>query len=255
MQVIKIRHIIFITLACCTTGAYAGTTSGTMDASNMFGNATDDGPITICSDSLTYSQADHRLVYHGDVLVLQTKNADIRCTAAKAETSHETVYSFAEADKFQAYQQKQLAALKEAKAICKAQKGCRFLAGQTLSILFNADNKAIQKVILTTGKPYTAKFYSMPFAKAKNTQNAETITEETKTQAPEQNEKTKMYAEGQIMTFDMKSNQLTIEKNAYINRGGNRFNGEKVIYNTQSGLVTVPNTGTRATVTLNNTNF
>ena len=61
-----------------------------------------------------------------------------------------------------------------------------------------------------------------------------------------------MYAEGEKMNFNFTENLLTIENNAYIERDGNQFSGSKVLYDTKNGLVTVPDTGKRATIVLNN---
>ncbi|WP_162902359.1 LptA/OstA family protein [Facilibium subflavum] len=217
-----------------------------MNASEMFGDkATADGPITVCSNTLSYDQSKHQMIYAGNVLVMQTKNANIQCTdqvIPEQQSSGVNNYSFASVSALSGYTDQQKEALKTAKEICKTQGGCRFLAGQTLTIFFDKSNKKIENILLTTGKNYTAKFYSLPFPKVKK----------GKTQSTQQEDK--VYARGQTMSFDMKTNQLIIQKNAYIDRGGNQFAGDKVIYDIKNGLVTVPNTGERATVILNNLN-
>lgn len=251
-----VRGVFVFGAMVISSSAFAQSGSSTMDASKMFGkNTTKDGPITVCSDMLSYSQKNHQLIYQGDVVVLQVKGANILCTSTPIPENNTndiaSTYSFAKINTLGDYEQKQAASLKEAKEICKKQNGCRFLAGQKLTILFTADNKAIDKVILTTDDEHTAKFYSIPFPKptVKDANDNAGKDSTTKDDDPP------MYARGQIMTLEMQKNLLTIEKNAYINRGGNQFSGKKVLYNTNTGVVTVPDTGTRATVILNNSDI
>ncbi len=214
----------------------------TMDAASMFGkDATNDGPITICSDSLSYSQTAHKMIYQGNVLVMQTKDATIQCSAYSVPGDKQNVPSYQFPVQVNDYLQSQKQALEMAKQICQKQKGCRFLTGQTLTISFDQQNNQLTDILLTTNTPYTAKFYSLPFPKG---------GEKTQPQSDQQT----MYAEGRKMNFNLQTSILTIEKEAYVDRAGNRFSGDKVLYDTKSGLVTVPDTGQRATVILNNLN-
>ena len=216
----------------------------TMEASELFGqNATADGPVTICSDTLSYNQQAHTIIYRGNVLVTQIKGTNIQCAekALPQQNNRVLSYSFSEANNQGNYQMQQSAALEMIKPVCQKQKGCRFLAGQQLKILFSEDNKEIVDVILITDDQHTAKFYAFPFEK-NNKEDTDTATSEEK----------EMYAEGEKMTFNFKENLLAIEENAYIERNGNQFSGKKVLYDTKNGLVTVPDTGKRATIILNN---
>ncbi|WP_440617599.1 LptA/OstA family protein [Cysteiniphilum sp. 6C5] len=227
--------------------AFAAEQGGSMDAAGMFGkNASSDGQITICSDSLSYSQDAHKMIYQGNVLVMQTKDANIQCGGYSVpnENSNWPVYQFPdpkEADDKVDYTKVQQAALDYAKNVCKKQNGCRFLTGQMLTVLFDDQNKQVKDVVLTSTTPYIAKFYSLPFPK------------QSKQKEPDSDQQT-MYAEGRQMNFNLLNSTLTIQDKAYVDRAGNRFSGDKVLYDTKNGLVTVPNTGQRATVILNNLN-
>ena len=222
-----------------------------MDASQMFGkNALQDGPIIICSDSLSYSQKMHQMIYTGNVFVMQTKGANIGCDGISAPHYNDkplVEYTFPqqESDDYSEAQQKGLAL---AKKICQAQKGCRFLSGQKLTLLFTEDNQQIKDVVLTAKSPYAAKFYSLPFPKKVQLSSQD---EKHKERSPDSQDE-KMYAEGRHMTFNMRKNILTISDEAYVDRVGNRFSGDKILYDVAKGLVTVPNTGKRATIILNN---
>lgn len=216
----------------------------TMEASQLFGqNAADDGPITICSDTLSYNQQAHTIVYQGNVLVTQVKGINIQCAEQPLTQKNDRIptYSFWESNNQSDYQMQQLAALKMIKPVCQKQQGCRFLAGQQLKIIFTEDNKEIVDVVVTTDPQHTAKFYTLPFEK-KDTEKSDKAPSEEK----------EMYAEGEKMNFNFTENLLTIENNAYIERDGNQFSGSKVLYDTKNGLVTVPDTGKRATIVLNN---
>ncbi|WP_192483887.1 MULTISPECIES: LptA/OstA family protein [Cysteiniphilum] len=253
-----VKHSLLKYALCSATSlfmlahAFATEQSGSMDAANMFGkNASSDGQITICSDSLSYSQNAHKIIYQGNVLVMQTKDANIQCSGYSVpnENSKWPVYQFPnpkEADGKVDYTKVQKAALDYAKDVCKKQNGCRFLTGQKLTILFDDQNKQVKDVVLTANTPYIAKFYSLPFPKQaqnnKNKNNGDGSDQQT------------VYAEGRQMNFNMLNSTLTIQDKAYVDRAGNRFSGDKVLYDTKNGLVTVPNTGQRATVILNNLN-
>lgn len=245
-----LKHVLFNMISLFTLQyAFAAEQSGSMDAAGMFGkNASSDGQITICSDSLSYSQDAHKIIYPGNVLVMQTKNANIQCSGYSVpnENSKWPVYQFPdqkEEDGKASYTKIQQASLDYAKTICKKQKGCRFLTGQTLTILFDDQNKQVKDVILIAQAPYIAKFYSLPFPKqAQNTTNSDSSDQQT------------VYAEGRQMNFNLLNSTLTIQDKAYVDRAGNRFSGDKVLYDTKNGLVTVPNTGQRATVILKNLN-
>ncbi|WP_440683334.1 LptA/OstA family protein [Cysteiniphilum halobium] len=226
---------------------FADEQGSSMDAASMFGkNASSDGQITICSDSLSYSQNAHKIIYQGNVLVMQTKNANIQCSGYSVpnENNKWPIYQFPDQNKEDGktdYSTLQQTSLDYAKTVCKKQNGCRFLTGQTLTILFDNKNKQVQDVILTSTTPYLAKFYSLPFPK------------HPKEKGSDSDQQT-MYAEGRIMNFNLLNSTLTIQDKAYVDRAGNRFSGDKVLYDTKNGLVTVPNTGQRATVILNNLN-
>ncbi len=233
--------LLLLSLSLLSMGvSFAQSSEASMDAAGMFGkNATGDGPITICSDSLSYSQDAHKMIYQGNVLVMQTKNANIQCGGHNVpnENSKWSVYQFPLQNVD--YQKLQQQSLDYAKEVCKKQNGCRFLSGQILTLLFDDQNRQLKEVTLTSTDPYMAKFYSLPFPKEAKTKQASSDQET-------------MYAEGRQMDFNLLNSILTIQTKAHVDRAGNRFSGDKVLYDTKNGLVTVPDTGQRATVILNN---
>ena len=107
--------------------------------------------------------------------------------------------------------------------------------GNKLDIILSKDKK-VHEIILTSKKSYTSKFYFLPFNKKKY---------------EKKDLKDSTYVKGEKMTFNFVSNILKVKDKAFIDRKKNEFHGEEIMYNNIDGLVTVPNTGERATFILN----
>lgn len=240
----RLNLLSFYILLLLETGlSFAQDQKSIMDGvSQGFGaNERIDVQTTICSDSLAYSQDGHKIVYQGNVLIIQTKNANIQCAGYRVpnENNDWPVYQFF--NLIGDYTINQQQSLDYAKSICKKQNGCYFFSGQILTILFDDRNKRIKDMLLTTTSPHITKFYSVPFSK--KVQRKEESSHEQTT-----------YAEGRRMDFNFMNSILSIEDHACIYRDGNHFSGEKVLYDTKNRLITVPNTGHRATLIVNNFN-
>ena len=219
-------------------------TPGIIKLSQLFDrNATDNFPITICSDSLSYNQQSRTIIYKGNVLVTQIKDIDIQCSKLKLTQTNNKIFifNFEELKIYENYHMKQLVALKMIEKVCQRQKGCRFLSGQQLEIKFTEGNKEIIDILMTNEYTQdTVKFYTLPFSN----QDSENLKSS--------NQKQSIYAEGEKIRFNFSKNLLTIENNAYIEYDGNQFLGEKVIYDNSNQLITIPNTGDRAIIVLHN---
>lgn len=202
-----------------------------------------DGPLTVCSDQLNYNPTASEVTYSGNVIAVQTLNATILCdndAFGVDKKPNATVYSFAASNAVSDYDQKQKLAVAEAKKLCKAQQGCKFLAGEELVIKIDRESNKIISVVISADKGHRASYYSFPYPDDKHTNGSR----------KQDNEPTEAYA--QFMSYDIPQNTLTLNENAFIDRGGNTFSGKKVTYNTQTQEVNVPSSGQRATVVLDN---
>ena len=195
-------------------------------------NAIDDAPITICSNTFSYNQQSSTIIYQGNVIITQIKGINIQCIKKKQlenKNNRMLTCSLWESNNQRNYQMQQLSVLKMVKSICKKQKGCRFLVGQQLKIVFTKDNKEIIDVSVKTDLHSTTKFYSLPFEKNNTGQLNQIFSTEKE-----------LYAEGEKMNFNLKKNILTIKNSAYIKHGNNQFLSNKILYDIKNGLITIP---------------
>jgi lipopolysaccharide transport protein LptA len=209
-----------------------------------------DGPVTICGDALRFSQKQNVLTYSGNVVILQVKNTNILCeeenkalplTVSKLKKN----YSVWINREHKNYAQIQDAEYALAKPLCLEEKQCRFLAGQELKVFLNAENK-IEKISLTADKTagYLTRFYS--FGKADNEDG--TPIDESNQKEPKP---TETHAKGDQMEYYPVSHQLVLQGHAWLEQSGNTFSGQKIVYDTETKLVTVPNDGERASIIIN----
>ena len=61
-----------------------------------------------------------------------------------------------------------------------------------------------------------------------------------------------VYAQGKVMQYLPPQDILKVSGHAKLDREGNTFTGDNIIYHTKSELVNVPNTGGRATMVIDN---
>ena len=214
-------------------------------SNSLGGSVKKDGPITVCSNTLTYDPTMHLIQYAGNVTVMQAKDLNVLCHANNNEAAMlpnslalPDMQKTASADDFLK------ATLNLVEKSCQKLKACRFMQGQKLNIYLDKKNQKVEHIVMTSAMPHYVQYYSQ--------------TEDTKHNEGNQGDKPntdKVYAKGQKMTFNQLTHKLVIEKNAVVAQNQNQFKGKKVIYNAESGLVTVPNTGERATVILDHKNF
>lgn len=202
----------------------------------IFGTkSSSDGPVTICSDSLTYDQKANEMTYVGNVLVMQVKSIGILCHKGdKPEGGTNSSASLWVDANGKSYYDLQNEELKMAKLICAKENACRFLSGQKLKIYLD-DKNQLKKVMLIADKSedHVAKFYGLSEKKGKNDKPDETL------------------AQGQTMEFLPTEQKMIVTGHAHIVKDGNVFDGKQVIYDTKTKLVTVPNSGQRASVIIN----
>lgn len=201
-----------------------------------------DGPLTVCSDQLNYNPTTSEVTYSGNVIAVQTRGATILCdddAFSVDKKPNNKVYSFAKTNSVSDYSQKQKIAMDEAKKLCKAQQGCKFLSGEKMVISIDRATNKIIRAEMSANHGHRASYYSFPDP---NDQHGGQRKQDDVT--------TEAYA--QFMSYDLPQNLLTLNENAFIDRGGNTFSGKKVTYNTQTQEVNVPSSGQRATVVLDN---
>ena len=222
----------------------------------LFSASSSDGPVTICSDQLSYTQKQNHLTYSGNVVVLQIKDVNILCES-KADTLPEVLsdtrpnYSMWVARAGKSYQQIQKSEEQLARKICARQKQCRFLAGQKLQVQLNQDNQ-VKKVSLTVepDKGNVTHFYGAspgsPEQKKKDQQRHKKSHSSQRGQANSEIDET--YARGEKMYFLPLQHKMVIAGKAHLKKGGNTFQGKKIIYDTESRVVSVPDEGHRASM-------
>ncbi|TNF68012.1 MAG: hypothetical protein EP298_06460 [Gammaproteobacteria bacterium] len=218
--IIKLLNITLLSLAPLTLFAQED------QSSNFFGkDAAEDGPITICSDSLHYDQGKNVLIYEGNVIIMQIKDIKLSCDPLNnhnqtKQISKASLWVPPSEKSYNTLQQKEL---NIAKSLCKQQGKCRYMSGQKLIVFLDEAGQAKQIQMLVNdqkSKLPVAKYYSLSTDK--------------------KNKQTPSYAYSKIMQFQPKKNLLTLEKNAFVQQKNNSFSGEKITYNTQTEVVNVP---------------
>ena len=238
-QRISIYIYVFITFILSATATYA---NGGFFMSNL-----KDGPVTICSDSVTYDQSAGTAIYRGNVLVMQIKGVDVLCQAnsdankafsAPLYNQHH-VLLWSEKSHL-GYMHMSNIELKQAKKICSEFGTCRYISGQKLVISMDHKTNAVKKVTMTIeDKKNLARYYSRTIPK-ENTSNNSNSSESN-------------YGEGRKLQFFPKDNTLFAIGNARIIRDGNTFSGDKIKYNLKTKIVDVPESSQgRSTIFIDN---
>jgi lipopolysaccharide transport protein LptA len=201
-----------------------------------------DGPVTICSDSVTYDQNAGTAIYRGNVVVMQIKGVDLLCRAnANAEIGfHAPLYNKHHATLWSdthlsGYMNASNSELKQAKKICSEFGTCRYISGQKLIISMDNKSNAVKKVTMTIDdKKNLARYYSLTAKKGDTSSKSN-------------------YGEGRKLQFVPKDNTLFAIGNASIIRDGNTFRGDKIQYNLKTKIVDVPESSQgRSTIIIDN---
>ena len=213
------------------------------------GSLEEDGPYTICSDQFSYQGSTHKIVYEGNVQIMQIKGMKLSCHGVDMEIEKDKQATLVNNLQYQDYVSRSLLAYDHAKDICEVQGRCRYMSGDKLTILLNAQNqiKTMKMIIVPTKNGldarvmYYAKEPSEDASKSKNMQDKTDIIT--------------TYASGNEILDKMNDNMMYILTNAKMHRNGDDFEGDQVNYNTKTNVIIVPNTGQRASMVLNNDTF
>ena len=205
-------------------------------------NIFDAGPIKICSDLLFYNKKKNTIIYQGNVVLIQIKKIKFHCIKESLSEDHNLlqINNSSKLNNQIKHTMQPLKILQIIKPLCQIYKGCMFLSGQKLSIIFSKDNKNILSITLKTNSENTVKFYALSFNNQKIEKKYQPI---------------ELYAEGKTINFHFIDNLLTIEKNAYIEHKGNKFSGTKIVYDISNGLVKIPDMGKPSIIMLNNIKY
>ncbi len=238
-QKIKQISFYFIALFLGMQSAFA-----LLPSANIFGKISgQDGQksVTICSDSITYDHAQHTVTYKGNVTVLQIQGVAIQCQAGggafpellSKKLPNTVLWVSGKSGDYSEISLKELAG---AKKLCKAQDGCRFISGQKLIINLNPKTNKVSQIKMTVNdEKENAIYYSWPKKeKGKSQKNNEVL------------------ALGESLQYLTEKHLLEVEGHAKITQGENNFSGEKVTYDTKSKFISVPNTGGRSTMVIDN---
>lgn len=214
---------------------------GMTPSENIFGSKSkdDNGPVTVCSDSIMYDQGQHQVVYEGNVIVMQIKGVAIQCQKdggpfPELISKTKPNYSLWVDANSKAYPEISKIELEKAKEICQKQGACRFINGQKLTITMDKKTNQVDKITMTVDSDKNlAQYYSLPDKKTDSQQQV-------------------VYAQGNVMQYLPLQDILKVSGHAKLDRGGNTFTGDTITYDTKSELVSVPNTGGRATMIIDN---
>lgn len=81
-----IRKSLLLSLLACAIG----TSHASISSGNIFGSMSGhkvDGPVTVCSNEIMFNNAQHELVYSGNVVAIQVKGVSIQCQKKMVEHS------------------------------------------------------------------------------------------------------------------------------------------------------------------------
>lgn len=214
----------------------------TNEMNNVFsGEYSDNGHITICSNSVSYSQSMHQIIYEGDVVVIHTKGTEVLCNSYNTRNRNNYFkYLLPRINIENNYKKSRQSSIIYAESVCEEQQGCLFLVGQKLIIFLNEQNSNINKIVLISKMPYINRFYSLPFSKTL-THGGANLNELG----------VHLYAEGKYMDFDLLNSTLTVQGDAYIEKKGNQFSGHRILYDIRHALLIAPDTGRKVTFILN----
>jgi lipopolysaccharide export system protein LptA len=252
MTSLKISVYCFVFIGLIFSFKFALASPVSSGQQGIFGTKTTaDGAITVCSDALNYNQKTNELTYSGNVLVIQIKHVNLLChhfekNPAKLVGHPEKNISLWVDVKDKTYAQIQKEELALTKPICAKEKACRVLSGQSLTVLFDQKNQ-VKKVMMTADKSGAniAKFYALSVDKNVNKNNLDDKKTVTKKKPNE------TLSQGKVMEFIPAKQEMIISEKAKIVKDGNVFTGKKIIYNTKTKIVTVPDDGQRATMIIN----
>ncbi|QIW10250.1 LptA/OstA family protein [Francisella sp. LA112445] len=187
------------------------------------------GPITICSDRAVYDSNENRLTYYDNVFVMQIHHKHILCH--KPQVLKKGIEYF-ERDKKYSFEQLQEKWLEEAKKLCASEKECNFISGQKLVVQLNKDKKVKTLTMESEGLD-RSQFYTYPTNSSPNFIDSERITRGPVTGVAKK------------IIYNVVKKDLELDKKAKVTQHGNRYKGEKIIYDIKHDLVSIPGSRNR----------
>lgn len=193
------------------------------------------GPLTICADRATYDSGKGTLTYFGDVFVMQIHNKHILCRKVK---SHKKDIVYFTRNKKYTFKQLQEKWFKHAKKICTDERGCNFISGQKLTMQLDNYRK-VQTLVMDTDGEYISQFYTYPTNANKDFKDSQQLA------------KGPLDGEGKTIIYNLVNKSLELNKKAIVNQNQNKYKGEKIVYDIEHDLVTIPGSkNKRSTIVL-----
>ncbi|WP_081946969.1 LptA/OstA family protein [Candidatus Francisella endociliophora] len=185
----------------------------------------DYGPITICADRAVYDDDKKTLTYYDNVFVIQIHNMHILCKKPKTSIKKGTTY-FVRDNKIP-FNELQKKWFKHVKKLCSKEKECNFISGQKLLMQLGKD-KEVKTLEMESKGEENSQLYNYPtdanpdFSKSK--------------------EVTKGPVEGvsKKIIYNVAKKDLELNKKAVVTQNGNRYKGEKVNYDMNHDLISIP---------------
>lgn len=195
----------------------------------------DYGPITICSERAVYDDDKKTLTYYDKVFVFQIHGKHILCKKPSSPKKN-TVYF--DRDKNSTFKELQKKWFEHAKKLCSKEKECNFISGQKLVLQLSEDKKVETLTMESKGKELS-QFYNYPKDANKNFANSKMVT--------------KGPADGvaKKIIYNVAKKDLELVKNSVVTQNGNKYRGEKVNYDMDHDLISIPGTrNKRSTIVL-----
>jgi len=147
-------------------------------------------------------------------------------------------FDFLTPDESLSYSDNQENWLKSAKKLCLQKQGCRFLAGEILTINIEPKSGDVNTMVSRSDNGEMSKFYAYPYPEKEGKKDS--------IESP-------VEGYGEKVRYFVKENKAELENNAVISQNGNEFRGNKINYNLTTDIVDVPkNKKKRSSMLLSN---
>ena len=183
------------------------------------------GPITICADRATYSSDENKLMYYGNVIVMQIHNKYIACN--KSNLSKDVRLYFDREDNSESFENLQAKWFKEAATICSEEKACNFISGEKLVMQLTANDK-IKTLTMESDGSNKTQFYTFPINSVSNYKKSKKIIRGPAT------------GFAQKIIYNVVNKKLELYQNAEVIQNDNKYKGDNIIYYITHDLVSIP---------------
>jgi lipopolysaccharide transport protein LptA len=210
-------------------------TNGEKDDNSQGNQLREYGPITICADDAVYDSNKGTLTYTGRVIVMQIHNQHILCH--KPQTSKKGVTYFTR-DNNLSFKELQKKWLEHAKQLCSDEKECHFISGQKL-VMQLSKNKKVELLTMSSVAPEKSQIYTFPTNSNPKYSDLKTVT-----RGP-------VGGDAQKVIYNVPKKDLELYQNAIATQNDNEYKGQKVVYDIEHDLVSIPgNEDRRSTIIL-----